>query len=503
MKRRLELIMIVLCLTCGLLACGEKKGKDKSSESAETTENVTFSGKETESPSPEWVAALSQAKDAKQLFVICAHGTSTAWVSMHEKDEHGKWKMIMSTPGFIGRNGLGKTKEGDGMTPVGTFSFNRAFGIADDPGCAIPYVKVDDDYYWSGDVNNGMHYNELVKLSENPGLNVDDSEHIVDYAYEYRYCLNISYNDKGTAGLGSAIFLHCFGDKKPYTGGCVAIPEEKMKYVMQKVSADCVVVIDSFKNLGCSELKPSDVTADAGTPEATVNGGEADPAAGTEVTVGEDGVKLSNDPSDFAVLSEAVPDAILEIRYYSTYNFVGDRIDGYEQPIALLTKEAAKALKEAGDELKEKGYRLKIFDAYRPQMAVTNFMNWALDTDDTRMKEYFYPELEKDVLFPEGYIAEHSGHSRGSTVDLTLFDMRTGKEVDMGGTFDYFGELSHPDYKDITKEQYANRMLLRDVMIKHGFKPLEEEWWHFTLENEPYPDTYFTFPINGNFAGTK
>ena len=194
MKRRLELIIIVLCLMCGLLACGEKKGKDKSSESAETTENVTFSGKETESPSPEWVAALSQAKDAKQLFVICAHGTSTAWVSMHEKDENGKWKMIMSTPGFIGRNGLGKTKEGDGMTPVGTFSFNRAFGIADDPGCAIPSVKVDDDYYWSGDVNNGMHYNELVKLSEYPALNVDDSEHIVDYAYEYRYCLNISYN---------------------------------------------------------------------------------------------------------------------------------------------------------------------------------------------------------------------------------------------------------------------------------------------------------------------
>ena len=146
----------------------------------------------------------------------------------------------------------------------------------------------------------------------------------------------------------------------------------------------------------------------------------------------------------------------------------------------------------------EKGYRLKIYDAYRPQMAVTHFMNWALDEDDTRMKEYFYPELDKEVLFPQGYIAEHSGHSRGSTVDLTLFDMTTEKEVDMGGTFDYFGELSHPDYTGITEEQYANRMLLRDVMVKHGFKPLEEEWWHFTLEDEPYPDTYFTFPINSD-----
>ena len=222
----------------------------------------------------------------------------------------------------------------------------------------------------------------------------------------------------------------------------------------------------------------------------------AEPKATTAIA--EDGVVLSNDSSDFVLLSEAVPDAILEIRYYGTYNFVGDRIDGYEEPVALLTKEAAAALKEVSDELITKGYRLKIYDAYRPQKAVTNFKNWALDLDDTRMKEYFYPELEKDVLFPQGYIAEHSGHSRGSTVDLTLFDMTTEKEVDMGGTFDYFGELSHPDYTDITEEQYANRMILRDAMIKHGFRPLEEEWWHFTLDNEPYPDTYFTFPVNSD-----
>lgn len=215
-------------------------------------------------------------------------------------------------------------------------------------------------------------------------------------------------------------------------------------------------------------------------------------------TVSEDGIILSDDSSDFVLLSEAVPDAILEIRYYSTYNFVGERIDGYEEPLAFLTKEAAAALKAASDEFVSKGYRLKIFDAYRPQRAVTHFMNWALDADDTKMKEYFYPDLDKDVLFPQGYIAEHSGHSRGSTVDLTLFDMRTEREVDMGGTFDFFGELSHPDYRDISEEQYANRMLLREVMLRHGFKPLPEEWWHFTLETEPYPDTYFTFPINSD-----
>ena len=212
----------------------------------------------------------------------------------------------------------------------------------------------------------------------------------------------------------------------------------------------------------------------------------------------DEAVAPEDDASDFVLLSEAVPDAILEIRYYSTYNFVGDRVDGYEEPVALLTKEAAEALKEVSDDLAEQGYRLKIFDAYRPQMAVDNFVEWAEDVEDTKMKEYFYPELDKSVLFDQGYIAEHSGHSRGSTVDLTLFDMNTEKEVDMGGTFDYFGELSHPDYTGITDEQYANRMILRDAMTKHGFKPLDEEWWHFTLENEPYPDTYFKFPVSSD-----
>lgn len=210
-------------------------------------------------------------------------------------------------------------------------------------------------------------------------------------------------------------------------------------------------------------------------------------------SVASDALNISIDSSDFVLLSDAVPDAILEIRYYSTYNFVGKRIAGYEEPIALLTKEAATKLKEVSDELIEKGYRLKIYDAYRPQKAVNNFVEWAKDVNDVIMKKYFYPDLDKEVLFPQMYIMEYSGHTRGSTVDLTLFDMNTEKEVDMGGTFDYFGEESHPDYKCITDEQYNNRMILREAMMSHGFKPLETEWWHFTLEDEPFKDTYFTF----------
>ena len=449
---------------------------------------------DTRPDSPDWIAKLGKAKNTDQLFVVGQVYDSTAYVSMHEKNKDGKWKTVMTTPGYIGLKGLGKTKEGDMLTPVGDFSFNAAFGIADDPGCALPYQKVTEDDYWSGDPREGYGYNTMVNIKDLPDLDKDNSEHIIDYTVHYQYCLNISYNEECTPGAGSAIFLHCLGPYKPYTMGCVAIPEECMIDVLKAVNENCVVVIDSLQNLSPETYNSWEIIKKNSDNSGA---GKTEPS----VTLGEDGVRLSDDSSDFVLLTDVVPDAILEIRYYSTYNFVGDRIDGYEEPLAFLTKEAAAALKKVSDELNKKGYRLKIFDAYRPQKAVTHFMNWALDLKDTRMKKYFYPELEKDVLFPQGYIAEHSGHSRGSTVDLTLFDMTTEKEVDMGGTFDYFGELSHPDYKNITDEQYANRMLLREVMLKYGFKPLEEEWWHFTLEDEPYPDTYFTFPVNSKSIG--
>ena len=209
-------------------------------------------------------------------------------------------------------------------------------------------------------------------------------------------------------------------------------------------------------------------------------------------------MKFSDDASGFVNVGETVPDVILEIRYYSTFNFVGERIDGYEEPIALITRETARALKAASDDAMSQGYRFKIFDAYRPQKAVDHFMRWACDPYDCRMKQYFYPGIAKKELIPKGYIAEHSGHTRGSTVDLTLFDMDAEKETDMGGPFDYFGELSHPDFKGVTGKQYESRMLLRSIMLRHGFRPLPEEWWHFTLDDEPWPDTYFTFPVRNS-----
>ena len=219
------------------------------------------------------------------------------------------------------------------------------------------------------------------------------------------------------------------------------------------------------------------------------------------------------DSSSFVYVSNVVPDAILEIRYFGTYNFVGDRIDGYLAPTAMLTQKAAESLRAVSDDVIAQGYRLKIYDAYRPQKAVDHFVRWAADVQDVRMKAYFYPDLDKSVLFEQEYIMEKSGHTRGSTVDLTLFDMNTDKELDMGGTFDWFGPESHPDFcgnpdtgeydaeaaaahpRGLTEQQFRNRLILRQAMLRHGFKPLSSEWWHFTLADEPFPDTYFTFPV--------
>ncbi len=202
------------------------------------------------------------------------------------------------------------------------------------------------------------------------------------------------------------------------------------------------------------------------------------------------------DSSGFVLLADFVPGIVQEIRYYSTYNFIGDRIDGYEEPVALLTKEAARALKAVAGEVNAQGYRLKVFDAYRPANAVKHFVLWGIEDQDVRMKPYFYPDLEKQELFARGYIAKRSSHSRGSAVDLTLLDMRTGKELDMGSPFDLFSPLSHPDCREVTEEQYANRMLLQRAMVRNGFAPIDCEWWHFALADEPYPDTYFTFPVS-------
>lgn len=201
-------------------------------------------------------------------------------------------------------------------------------------------------------------------------------------------------------------------------------------------------------------------------------------------------------PADFVRLSEYAPDIMQEIRYFTTYNFVGERIPGYEAPEAILVKGAADSLLAINRELLSMGYRLKVMDAYRPRRAVVFFLQWAFSSADERMKPYFYPDCPKNELFKRGYLSSRSAHTRGATVDVTLFDMNLGKEVDMGSPYDMLDVSSHFSYtQGLTEKQIAMRHLLRQIMIKHGYKPVASEWWHFTLQNEPYPFSLFDFPV--------
>jgi D-alanyl-D-alanine dipeptidase len=206
-------------------------------------------------------------------------------------------------------------------------------------------------------------------------------------------------------------------------------------------------------------------------------------------------IRMIENSEGFVDVKEFIPSIQIDLRYFTSNNFVGSRIDGYDAPKCLLTREAAVALKKVQDELLRRGQSLKIFDAYRPQRAVDHFARWAKDSRDLKMRSENYPSTNKENLFRDGYISEKSGHSRGSTVDLTIIDLNTHEELDMGTSFDFFDPLSDTDDCRITKAQHENRMSLKSVMERNGFQNLKREWWHFTLKNEPYPERYFDFNI--------
>ena len=205
--------------------------------------------------------------------------------------------------------------------------------------------------------------------------------------------------------------------------------------------------------------------------------------------------KLGTLPEGFVYVKEVIPKLRTDLRYYSENNFIGKPIDGYNKPKCILTTDAAQALKKVQQDFEKLGFGLLIFDAYRPQRAVNHFVRWAQDSTDTKMKEQYYPNIDKKDLFKEQYIATKSGHSRGSTVDLTIVSLKTGHILDLGSPFDLFDEKSNVSYKNVTKNQRSIRLMLQRRMVKHGFIPHEKEWWHFSLAKEPYPDTYFDFSI--------
>ena len=213
-------------------------------------------------------------------------------------------------------------------------------------------------------------------------------------------------------------------------------------------------------------------------------------------TLSNEAVNEPPSKEDFVDLKELMPNLRSDMRYYSSNNFVGQPIDGYNQSKLLLTKEAAHALKKVQDELERLGFGLLIYDAYRPQRATDHFVRWAQDETDEAMKSQYYPNVDKKDLFAKGYISIKSGHSRGSTVDVTIVSLKTKQILNMGSPYDLFDEVSAIDHTaTISKNQHALRLLLKRRMEKHGWQSYPQEWWHFTLKDEPFPDTYFDFPI--------
>jgi D-alanyl-D-alanine dipeptidase len=201
-------------------------------------------------------------------------------------------------------------------------------------------------------------------------------------------------------------------------------------------------------------------------------------------------------PPGFVYLRDVAPEIQVNLRYYSKDNFLGVRVNGYEKPVCIVTDPAAHALSKVQEELATFGLGLLVYDAYRPQSAVDHFWRWAQDLADKKMKADYYPQVEKTKLFEQGYIAARSGHSRGSSVDVTIVSLsENSTPLDMGTRWDFFDPSSWSNATNVTAAQRAHRMLLQKLMTKHGFEPLKEEWWHFKLKDEPFPGRYFDFPV--------
>ena len=258
-KRTVSLVAAIAIAAAMLTSCGKSDtmsadnaavNADTAGQTAATSENDLSIQNQKPVDSPEWFKKLDAAKDCDQLIVVAGVGDTTCYVSMHEKDEDGNWKMILQAPGYIGLEGMGKADSYHAVTPIGTFTIDKAFGIADDPGCQMEYTKVTEDDYWSGDMREGMHFNEFVKIGDVPGLDPEACEHLIDYTYEYQYCLNMGYNSECTPGEGAAFFFHCMSLVKPYTGGCVAVNEAVMKLIMQRVKDGCKITINKADALG-------------------------------------------------------------------------------------------------------------------------------------------------------------------------------------------------------------------------------------------------------------
>ena len=410
---------------------------------------------------PERVAAgLEDRWEGRQAIVVVAGGVDSSDAELWLYEKNGSyWKAVEGPwPAMVGKNGMSKQAEGDGRAPSGVFLLGTAFGTEEKPdGAAYQYRKLDSSDRWVDD-RNSPFYNRWVRGTEKVCGNGENLSRIE----QYRHAVVIHYNDRAETERGSAIFLHVWKDPGQPTLGCTAISRENMVELLRWLDYAARPVL----------------------------------VQGTEEQIGklmEEDWGLLCLPEGWGFVDDFLPDVQPELRYFKNENFTGNPVPGYEAPLAPMRMEAIEALAKVAGGLKAKKLGIRIFDAYRPQKATDAMIAWAEDETDTATKEEYYPGIEKADI-PGHYVARKSGHRMGGTVDLTLLSWKDGEDLEMGGPFDFFGEMSSFGYRGLTKTQSANREKLRSLMSTHGFNPYDKEWWHFSLTVEGEGGTFIILP---------
>jgi len=364
----------------------------------------------------------------------------------YEKVDNNWIKQIDNIQATVGKNGIYKQKEGDSKSPFGIFSLGSAFGYENKLDTAYPFLQTIISHHWVDDVNS-KYYNQLVNYIDGGIKDFNSSEQLITFDV-YKYGIFINYNRENEKGLGSAIFMHIYRSTDSPTGGCVALDEQNLKYIIEhlNINKNPLIVIGEVDKVN----QPN---------------------------------RLNN---EFVFVKDIIPDILVDAKYYTNDNFLGRQVDGYMSNTAILKYDATLSLSQVQKQLLKNNLSLIIYDAYRPKRAVEDFVNWVSIQNDTINKQKFYPDINKDKLIEYGYIGKTSNHSKGNTVDLSIIDLKTGEPLDMGSIFDYFGEISHYNSNSITKEQLNNRKLLRDIMVKYNFSPYDNEWWHFSYDKNKY-----------------
>jgi len=466
-----KIVIIILILLVLLFSSCQKQVSVKHIETTtpvmttttmSTTRGTTALINPTPSPTKEIIKenqniAFLDKLDSEQVILIKAIDNNTFYstLSYYEKINNVWTNIIKETPSTIGKYGIDKTKEGDLKSPTGIFSLGSAFGFGPKLNTKYPFLTLDNSLYWVDD-NNSIYYNQLVHYIDGNKKEFKSAEQMAKFDV-YKYGIFIDYNLERKSDLGSAIFMHIFRSEDSPTGGCIATDEENLKLIISR--------LDVHKN-----------------PLIIIGDDEDYTSYYSKNNI----IQPNRLHDEFVYIKDVIPDILVDAKYYTENNFLGRNVNGYQNNTAIIKYEVVLALLDIQKDLLKENLSLIIFDAYRPQKAVDDFVTWAKDSSDTKEKENYYPNVAKNKLIEYGYIGALSNHSKGNTVDLSIVDLKTGQLLDMGSHFDFFGEISHYATQKITKIQFNNRKLLRDRMKTAGFSPYDNEWWHFSYDYQKY-----------------